>query len=411
MVKALAGFHIGDELLGVDQAIDYGDLDLRAVHIVGDLPDGFIAPDAGHAHLAQGIFGFIGQAVAHNGLRHAAGDAIDHRRTGAQTEGEVRGLQLQLVQMDACLPDHIHQLPGGEDQVYIRGAVVEEFVSGGLHFLGRAGHDGNVIGGAAVGGVLFCVLGLEDGGEHLHGRLAGGDIFQVLGVVQLQILHPGGAAGGEHGEGAACLQPLEEFLCLGDGGHVGGKVGVIYLVHAHDLQGGDHSIQDVLTGGVAKFLADGHPNGRSDLHHHPLLGVVNGLPGGADLIVNGDGAGGTHSGTLAAADALGLAELLVEGGHYLQLAAPAGKVQDALALFLLADPDAVAAEDALIGVTEDGVAGVVHLIAGAGIRKANMPHTEALGQLLQTAVAALGAVGAVAIVGGQEQLQDHAPVL
>ena len=233
---------------------------------------------------------------------------------------------------------------------------MEELIPGGLHLFGRAGHDGDVVGGAAVGGILFGILGLEDRGKHLHGRLAGGDILKIFGVVQLQILYPGGAAGGEHGEGAACLQTLQELLRLGNGGHIRGEVGVVHLVHTHDFQGGDHPVQDILTGGVAKVLADGHPDGGGNLHHHALLGIVNGPPGGADLVVDGDGAGGTHGGALAAADALGLAELLIEGGHHLQLAATACKVQDTLALLFLADSDAVAAENALVGVAEDGVA-------------------------------------------------------
>ena len=97
VIKTLTRLYVGDELLGVDQAIDHGDLDFGAVYIVGDLPNGLIAPNAGNTHLTQGVFGLIRQAVAHHRLRHAAGDAIDHRRTGAQAEGKVRGLQLQLV--------------------------------------------------------------------------------------------------------------------------------------------------------------------------------------------------------------------------------------------------------------------------------------------------------------------------
>ena len=313
--------------------------------------------------------------------------------------------------MDAGLADHIHQLAGGEHQIYIRRAIVEELVTGGLHLLGGAGHEGNVIGGAAVGGVLFGVFLLEHGGKHLHGGLAGGDIFEVLGVVQLQIFDPSGAAGGEHGEGTAVFQPLEKLLGLGDGGDVGGKVGVVHLVHAHDFQGGDYAVKNVLAGGIAERLAHGHADGGGNLHHHALLGVVNGFPGGADLVVDGDGAGGAHGGALAAADALGLAELFIESGHDLQLAAAAGKVQNALPLLFLTDTDAVATEDALVGVTEDGVAGVVHFVAGAGVGEADVTHAEPLGQLLQAAVAALGAARAAAVVGGEKQLQDHAAVL
>ena len=138
---------------------------------------------------------------------------------------------------------------------------------------------------------------------------------------------------------------------------------------------------------------------------------MNGFPGGADLVVDGDGAGGAHGGALAAADALGLAELFIESGHDLQLAAAAGKVQNALPLLFLTDTDAVATEDALVGVTEDGVAGVVHFVAGAGVGEADVTHAEPLGQLLQAAVAALGAARAAAVVGGEKQLQDHAAVL
>ena len=234
--------------------------------------------------------------------------------------------------------------------------------------------------------------------------------MQILGVVELQILHPGRAAAGEHGEGTAVFQPGQELLGLADGGHIGGEVGVVHLLHAHELQGLHQLIHDVGAGGQAELLAQGHPDRRGDLHHHPVLGVVEGLPGLADLVFHGDGAGGAHGGALAAAHALGLVQLLVKGGHHLQLAAAVGIVQDALALELLAHPDAVAAEDALVGVPENGQTGVILLIALPGVREPDPADAEALGQGLQAAVAAFGAGGAAAVVGGQHQLQDHPPV-
>ena len=72
------------------------------------------------------------------------------------------------------------------------------------------------------------------------------------------------------------------------------------------------------------------------------------------LLKEHDGAGSAHCRALAAAHALRLGELAVKGGHDLQIAAAIGKVQNAHALHLLAHPDAVAAEDALVGIPDDG---------------------------------------------------------
>ena len=88
-----------------------------------------------------------------------------------------------------------------------------------------------------------------------------------------------------------------------------------------------------------------------------------------------------------------------------------GKVQNAHALHLLADAHAVAAEDALVGVPDDGGGGVVLFIDGAGILKADLPHAELERQVLEAALAAFFAGGAVPAVGGEHQLQDHPPVL
>lgn len=101
--------------------------------------------------------------------------------------------------------------------------------------------------------------------------------------------------------------------------------------------------------GDAEILAQRHPDSGSDLYHHPLLGVVEGAPRRADLVVDGDSAGGADGGALAAAYALRLLQLPVEGRHDLQLAAPEGEVQNALSLQLLAHADTVTAEMHLLG--------------------------------------------------------------
>ena len=85
-----------------------------------------------------------------------------------------------------------------------------------------------------------------------------------------------------------------------------------------------------------------------------LTRVVEGPPPPADLVKDGGGAGGASGCALAAADAVGLSKLAVKGRAHHQVAAPVGEVQDTHALHLLAHPDAVTAEDALVGIPDDG---------------------------------------------------------
>ena len=165
------------ELLGVDEAVDHRQLDLPVAHGDGGLPDGLVAPQRGVLQGPEGVPGFVGHAVADHRLGHAAGGAVDGARAGAQAEGQVGGLQVQLGQLDARLLDHVDDLLGGEDQVHVGLALVLELGPGGLHLLGGAGHDGDVEGGLSVLGVLLLVVPAHDGGEHLHGGLAGGDVL------------------------------------------------------------------------------------------------------------------------------------------------------------------------------------------------------------------------------------------
>ena len=78
---------------------------------------------------------------------------------------------------------------------------------------------------------------------------------------------------------------------------------------------------------------------------------------------------------------------------------------------LFAHAHAVAAEDALVGVPDDGGRGMVFFVVGTGVLEPDLPHAELQRQVLQVALAALFAGGAVPAVGGQQQLQDHPAVL
>ena len=130
--------------------------------------------------------------------------------------------------------------------------------------------------------------------------------FRNVGSLLLHILDPCRAAAGEHGEGAALFQPLQELVRLLHDGQVRAEGGVVHLVGAHHLQGGHQLVDGIDAGLQAEGLAHRHPDRRGDLEHHPLLRVVQGPPRPADLVEDGDGAGGAGGCALAAADAVGL---------------------------------------------------------------------------------------------------------
>ena len=312
-----ARLDIVQQLLGIHQAVDHGDPQGPVPHRQRHGPDGLAAPDAGELDGLEGVLGLVLHHPPGHGLRHAAGGAEDGGRAGAHAEGQVRGLPLQLREADAGLLDHVDDLLGGQHQIHVRFSVMLELRPLGLHLLGGAGHDGDVIGGPPVLRVLLGVLVLQHGGKHLHGGLAGGDVLQEVGPLFLHVLHPRRTAAGEHGEGAALLQPLQELVRLLHDGQVRAEGGVVHLVGAHHLQGGHQLVDGVDAGLQAEGLAHRHPDRRGDLEHHPLLGVVKGSPAPADLIEDGDGAGGAGGGALAAADAVGLTEFPVKGRHYL----------------------------------------------------------------------------------------------
>ena len=157
-------------------------------------------------------------------------------------------------------------------------------------------------------------------------------------------------------------------------------------------------------------FADGDAHRRSDLEHNALILVVQRAPYTADVVIHGDRGGGAYGGALAAADAVGLGELLVECRHYAQIGAAVRKVDDVHALDLLARAHAVAAEDALVWVAHDRGAGGIEREMLARILKPDAAHTEAQRQPPQLARAGLFANGTVTVVRGKQKLDDHPAV-
>ena len=267
-----------------------------------------------------------------------------------------------------------------------------------------------MIGRAPVARVLFAVAVLEHGRQHLHGGEGGGQVFEELRPLVFHIPHPRGAAGGHQRQILARFQTAQELLRLLAHGEIRAEDGVVHLIRAHDLECRDELIEHIFAARNAVGLAERHAHCGGDLNDDAHLRVMQRAPGLSDLVFHGDGAGRAHGGTLAAAHAVRAGKLLVVAGFNAEAGAAAGKVQDAHALHLLAHAHAVAAEDALVVVHLHGGGGLVLRDVLARILEVDMVDAEAHRHLLQAAGAVLFAGGAVAAVGREHQLKDHAAV-
>lgn len=354
MVLLLAGADLLHDLPGIGQAGDHADVHIHAVVGNGGFLDALLAANAAGSNGIEGSGIVIRCQAAQHRLGNAAGDAEDHAAAGGQAKGHIAGLWLDLIEGNAEVLDHPGQLRGGEDDVCILLAMGKGIGAHSLHLLGGTGHDGHHEGLLAlrVGGVT--VILLDNGGEHALGRPAGGDIFLHLRELVVHEFHPGGAAGGQQRQLAAVVHPVQEFGGFLHDRQVGGIAGVEDLVKAHGVEGRHGLAHGVLAVGQAEGIPHRYPNCRGDLGDHPGVGVTQ---GGIDLVqmgADGQSACGAIHPALAAADAGGLGQLLIERGGHLRIRAPVGKAQNAYALDFRAHPHAVAAENALVGVTDDG---------------------------------------------------------
>ena len=177
------------------------------------------------------------------------------------------------------------------------------------------------------------------------------------------------------------------------------------------MKGGVDLINAVFTGSHAELLAEGHPDGRSHLGDDPFSGIEQGVPDLSLGLFDGDGACGTDCCTLAAVDAFRFRKLPVKGWGYDHIGATVDEVDGSHMLDLVAHADAVAAEDALVHIPDNGGRGVIDLIIGPVVLKTDIVKAEPAGQGLELAFLVLFTDGAVPAVGGQQKLQDHFPVV
>ena len=242
--------------------------------------------------------------------------------------------------------------------------------------------------------------------EHLLGRLGGRKVFLVAGVLSFEELHPAGAAGSKHGPAvlAPVGEPLHELAAFLHDGQVGGEIGIEYIVEADTLQGCHHAASGPQPRVQAELLRPGHPNRRSHLDHRSDLGVCQGPQHLVGVIPDRQSASGAVGNTLTTEHAVGVLQQAVVADVHRGAGAGARHIPDVHTLNFVAHLDAAHTLDALAGLPDDGNAQIhpgalrLHVI---GL----VMDVQVMRQLLQCAVSAADADGAVGVVLAEDQPQ------
>ena len=297
------------------------------------------------------------------------------------------------------------ELTGGEHVVHV--AEVLGFV-----LLGRAGHDRHEHQALALElGELRIDL-LDESARHLLRRLAGRHVGDQVGPVQLDVVDPGRRATREHGEGAAGLDALHQFVRLFHDGEVGREAGVEDRIEADLLEGRGQVLEhDGHARRPVAVVGQRRGHGRGDLRDDHGVRIAQFAHDRVDLAVLHQSAGRAHPHALAAVGAARDVDAGAEAGGDLGAEAAIDEVDGPDALDLVAHGHAAPAEDALVGVTPDGrrrdveqlVLLHAHVLLGTG--------AQLLSQRGQLATARPVAHEAVLGMVGHHQLHDGAPGL
>ena len=402
------------QLTGVAQSADHCHADVARA---GDSEYGLLPA----VHTAYGGEGVRLRFLAGNEIvrapqsrvHHAAGGAEDHRRAGAGAQRTVKGCFRQHRGIDLFAPQHPHDLAGGQHHVHVRVALL--VLHGGqrtLRLLGGAGHDGHHKQLLGVHADLLGKVALGDGTEHLLGALGGGQVFRIRRELSLQEPHPAGTAAGEHGPVifVPVGKALDELTALLHDGQVGGEVCVEYIVEAHGLQRRHHALRRGKLGVQMIKLRPGRPHRRCDLHHGDPVLVRQRVEHLAGVVVLLQTAHGTVGDALATEGAVALTQGPGVGHAHGGASTGAHQVPDAHALDLFAYLDAPHTLHAAvfdthhrIGVVRGDVLQVVDIVVAQQV--------IVVGQLLELAVAAAGALGALRLMLAQQQPQIDSPGL
>jgi hypothetical protein len=286
-----------------------------------------------------------------------------------------------------------------------------------LELLGRAGHDGHHEDVLGLPAQLFGVVGLSQRAEHLLRRLAGGEVWEHVGVEMLHVVDPSWRAAGEHRKGyllaveECLLQACEQLGTLFHDGQVGGEVRVEHGIEAEPPERGDHLSGHQGAGLVVELLTESAADRGRGLHDDMFLRVAESSPDLIDSGVLGDGSDRADRGALATLDAHDVAEVLRESRTDNGGESPSLRKEAADALDFVADGHAAPAHHALSGVAcESGSRRVIdapRLLAFVG----DAVDAQVAGEIAELAIAVARTHLAVSLVLREQKLDHGATAL
>ena len=224
--------------------------------------------------------------------------------------------------------------------------------------------------------------------------LARGDVRQQVGIVGLGVVHPAGRAGRDHGQHAVALDAVEKLGCLLHDGEVGAEVGVIDLLEAEALEGGNHLAGDGGPDGIAELLSQGGADGGSGLDDD-VLARDHGCVDLVDFGLDEKRSRGADAHALPAHEAGRLVEREIAGGGDERLEATLLEAKHTVAVGVLAALDAAAAEDALAGIADDRGREIIVVRLGLLSLERALAGTRELRHVQELAVTVLAALLAV----------------
>ena len=213
---------------------------------------------------------------------------------------------------------------------------------------GGAGHDrhGNC--------VLLRELLADKTAEYCHGGCRRRKLRHKLRVLILNMMHPCGAIGAEHGKlfaGLHALGKLTAFLLKRQECRV---CCAVHLIRSHESECGNELSADRLHCGYLKLLGKSDTDCGSDLNIDLLVGVKQSVPESAGVVLYGDRSGGTHGCALTATDAVGVGKLHAKAAGDGGVCTSPRKVDCRNVLNVFAHSDALCAQNALGRVTDYG---------------------------------------------------------
>ncbi len=129
-------------------------------------------------------------------------------------------------------------------------------------------------------------------------------MIQQIRVEVFTELDPAGAAGGNHRQGTAGVQTLEQLVALFQDGQVSSKVCVKDLVKAQAAQSGHHLSSKDAAGFRSQYFSELHPGGRRCLHYNMFLWISQGGPNLSCIVSFYNCPGRANKRTLTAGHAL-----------------------------------------------------------------------------------------------------------